>query len=164
MTFPGFTQDSLKFLANLKANNTREWFADNKKTYETEIRQPAREFAAEMADSLEQLVGESLKTKIFRINRDIRFSKDKTPYNSHVHISWIPDRGASSPAWMFGLSPDYLTLGCGVFEFDKAAVAGRTAGALGDARADGDSASYKVHGKSHQVAFGNKQISPEDLV
>lgn len=121
--FSGFTGEAVTFLKNLKANNNRDWFLENKKTYEAEIKKPAALFSSVMAEQLHTLTGLPHKAKVFRINRDVRFSKDKTPYNSHLHISFTPESGLSSPpAWMFGLSTEYFTLGCGVFEFDKTAL------------------------------------------
>jgi uncharacterized protein (TIGR02453 family) len=121
--FTGFTDTTLDFLSGLKANNRKDWFDEHRKTYETSVRKPARAFAELMAGELESLTGEPQKPKLFRINRDIRFSKDKTPYNPHVHISWLPaGPPGSPPAFMFGLSPDYCTVGCGVFEFSKPAL------------------------------------------
>jgi uncharacterized protein (TIGR02453 family) len=122
--FTGFTDETLGFLAGLKANNTRDWFNENRKAYEAAVKQPAEAFADIMAGELETLTGVAHKPKLFRINRDIRFSKDKTPYNTHVHSAWMPvDGGEGAPAWMFGLSTEYCTLGCGVFEFPKGILA-----------------------------------------
>ncbi len=121
--FSGFTGEAVTFLKNLKAKNNRDWFLENKKTYEAEIKKPAALFSSVMAEQLQTLTGQPHKAKVFRINRDVRFSKDKTPYNSHLHISFTPEsKLASPPAWMFGLSTEYFTLGCGVFEFDKTAL------------------------------------------
>lgn len=121
--FSGFTGGAVTFLKDLKANNNRDWFLQNKKTYEAEIKKPAALFSAVMSEELQSLTGQPHKAKVFRINRDVRFSKDKTPYNSHLHISFTPESElASPPAWMFGLSTEYFTLGCGVFEFDKTAL------------------------------------------
>lgn len=117
-SFDGYAPEALHFLNDLKANNNREWFAENKKAYETFIKAPTKELAALLNSVVEDLTGLDHKAKIFRINRDIRFSKDKTPYNSHVHLSFTPANG-SPAAWMFGWSTSYLTLGCGTFEFDK---------------------------------------------
>jgi len=117
-SFDGYAPEALQFLKDLKANNNREWFSDNRKTYETFIKAPTKELAATLNAVVDDLTGRDHKAKIFRINRDIRFSKDKTPYNSHVHLSFTPADGGPV-AWMFGWSTTYLTLGCGTFEFDK---------------------------------------------
>lgn len=134
--FTGFTGDTLGFLAGLRANNTREWFAANKAAYERSMKKPAQAFAQLMAAELERLTGEPHTAKIFRVNRDLRFSKDKTPYNAHLHLSWTPARAApDAPAFMFGLAPDYCTLGCGVFAFSEPGLAAwraDLAGARGD--------------------------------
>lgn len=134
--FTGFTDETLAFLRDLKADNTKEWFAANKASYEAAVKKPAQAFAQVMAGELERLTGVAQKPKIFRINRDLRFSKDKTPYNTHIHISWTPIGGtADSPAFMFGLSTEYCTLGCGVFEFSKPGLAAYRSAIAG---ADGD--------------------------
>ena len=117
-----FSSEALEFLHALNGNNSKEWFDANRKTYEREIKGPTKVFSEEMNAALAELTGDALKAKIFRINRDVRFSKDKTPYNTHVHISWSPTEGAVKPGMMFGLGLDYLSLGCGVFEFDKQAI------------------------------------------
>lgn len=117
-TFDGYAPEALQFLNDLQANNNREWFTEHRKTYETFIKTPTRDLAALLNEIVGELTGTAHKAKIFRINRDIRFSRDKTPYNSHVHLSFSPTQG-SSAAWMFGWSTRYLTLGCGTFEFDK---------------------------------------------
>ena len=55
------------------------------------------------------------------MHRDLRFSKDKTPDNSHLHISFIPACAmAAPPHWFFGLETDSLAVGSGIFRFDKA--------------------------------------------
>lgn len=116
--FTGFTDDTLDFLSGLKANNTREWFADNRPVHERSVKKPAQAFSQLMAAELEKLTGAPQNPKIFRINRDVRFSNDKSPYNTHIHMSWTPGSGGEgAPAFMFGLSTDYCTTGCGVFEF-----------------------------------------------
>jgi uncharacterized protein (TIGR02453 family) len=118
--FAGFPQDAFRFLAGLKANNSREWFAENRQRYETGLKLPAEAFAAALCDELEKLTGAAHDAKIFRIHRDVRFSKDKTPYNAHLHISFLPQTDyPSPPAWHFGLHPDRLSIGAGVFTFDK---------------------------------------------
>jgi len=119
-TFAGFSGDAVQFLKDLKANNKREWFNANKKVYETEIKKPAETFCEAMIKDLDGLTGRTHSSKIFRIHRDVRFSKDKTPYNTHLHIGFMPTSDmAAPPSWFFGLDTEKLTLGTGIFGFDK---------------------------------------------
>ncbi len=121
LKFAGFSPAALGFLDDLKVNNTRDWFAANKTTYETEIKRPAASFCETMSGQLTKLTGRDHKAKVYRIHRDVRFSKDKTPYNAHLHISFEPESNLQSPPmWFFGLGTEKLSLGCGVFGFDKA--------------------------------------------
>lgn len=119
----GFTEDSLSFLKALEAHNDRDWFAAHKSDYERELKLPAEDYCEAMRMKLEALCGIDHKAKIFRIYRDVRFSKDKTPYNAHVRMSFVPVTGPSSkPGWFFSLEPDHVVLGVGVFQYDKAAL------------------------------------------
>ncbi len=118
--FDGFGKDLLRFLRALQKNNERDWFQANKTTYEAAFKAPAAQFCDVMEDELQELTGHIYKSKVFRLHRDLRFSKDKTPYNTHLHISWTP-QGVSgvAPMWMFGLEPGDLTVGVGIFQFEK---------------------------------------------
>ena len=118
--FDHFSDAALTFLSDLAAHNRRDWFTAHKQIYETEIKEPAKRFGAAMTDALHDLTGQIHSAKIYRINRDVRFSKDKTPYNAHLHLSFAPEADcAGPPMWFFGLSPDKLTVGCGVFQYAK---------------------------------------------
>ena len=85
------SKDTLQFLDDLKANNNREWFLDNKKRYET-FKKDYHQLVADFLDAMKPLDPslEMLEVKncTFRINRDIRFSKDKSPYKSHLGV-WL---------------------------------------------------------------------------
>ncbi|MGI9508310.1 MAG: DUF2461 domain-containing protein [Geminicoccaceae bacterium] len=119
-SFPGFPKEAISFLRELRAHNERAWFNERKSIYEREIKLPAKAFSTVMAARLEDLTAKRHGYKIFRIHRDVRFSKDKTPYNTHLHIAFIPEHGqAKPPCWFFGLDPEKLTLGAGIFAFDK---------------------------------------------
>lgn len=121
--FNSFSPEALSFLGDLKANNTKEWFTANKSIYEAHLKEPGKRFADAMTLSLRDLTGQDHVSKIFRIHRDVRFSKDKTPYNAHLHMAFTPDGTAGQPPmWFFGLSPDRLSLGCGVFQYEKEAL------------------------------------------
>ncbi|MDI5950585.1 DUF2461 domain-containing protein [Flavobacterium yafengii] len=85
------SKDTLQFLDDLKANNNRDWFLENKKRYEA-VKKEYQQLVGDFLDvmkpldpSLEML---EVKNCTFRINRDIRFSKDKTPYKSHLGV-WL---------------------------------------------------------------------------
>ncbi len=115
--FPG---DAVQFLKDLKNNNNRDWFAQNKPIYEQTVKRPAQAYCELMCAELNSLTGMPHQSKIFRVHRDVRFSKDKTPYNAHLHISFLPVEGSgASPAWFFALEPAKLIFGVGAFGFDK---------------------------------------------
>ncbi|MEX0279812.1 MAG: DUF2461 domain-containing protein [Arenibacterium sp.] len=121
--FDHFPNEALTFIADLRENNRRDWFAENKHIYETAVKAPALSFADAMAVELKSLTGVAHKSKLFRVYRDVRFSKDKTPYNAHIHIAFSSlDGQANAPMWFFGVKPDRVSLGCGVFRFDKAGL------------------------------------------
>lgn len=85
------SKDTLQFLDDLKANNNRDWFLENKKRYEA-FKKDYQQLVADLLNAMKPLDPslEMLEVKncTFRINRDIRFSKDKTPYKSHLGI-WL---------------------------------------------------------------------------
>lgn len=116
--FSGFAMETIDFMKELKANNNREWFNDNKKVYEQDYKAPALAFADILAGELQSLTGSIHTPKLFRIHRDVRFSKDKTPYKAHLHLSFTPQHGTESPpCWFFGLDTTSLSLGVGIFAF-----------------------------------------------
>jgi uncharacterized protein (TIGR02453 family) len=114
-----FPKETVSFLRALKKNNNRPWFTDNKDRYERFVKEPAEIFAELMIVELEQLTGQPHKPKIFRVYRDVRFSKDKTPYNTHVHMTFFPIGAKAGVGWFFGLDTEQVTLGGGVFQFGK---------------------------------------------
>ena len=85
------TKESLQFLDDLKKNNNRDWFLDNKKRYEV-FKKDYHQLVSDLLDAMKPLdpALELLEVKncTFRINRDIRFSKDKSPYKAHLGI-WM---------------------------------------------------------------------------
>ena len=115
--FANMVDEAVGFLAELRDNNNRDWFQDNKARYAAAIKHPGSAFGDVIATALLDLTGAEHTTKLFRANRDVRFSKDKTPYNTHMHILW--SSGPGVPGWFFGISPDYVTAGCGLMAFDK---------------------------------------------
>lgn len=86
-TFQGFPDDTLKFLKALGFHQSREWFHENKKHYEKAVKNPLGdmiEAASERFEADKIPLRANRKTSLYRVNRDIRFSKNKDPYNTHM--------------------------------------------------------------------------------
>ncbi|HEA23350.1 MAG TPA: DUF2461 domain-containing protein [Pricia antarctica] len=86
MLHPAITKEALYFLGKLKKNNDREWFNDHKTEF-TEHQNEVKDFYALAMDNL-KVHDQIEKMKMFRIYRDVRFSKDKTPYKAHFAVSY----------------------------------------------------------------------------
>ena len=86
--FPGFSPKALNFFRELEKNNDRNWFAAHKELFESEVRRPMIELTALICDDFRKIAADYVPEKpekaIFRIYRDTRFSKDKTPYKTHI--------------------------------------------------------------------------------
>jgi len=140
LPFQGFPAETVSFLADLRDNNEREWFTPRKAAYERAVKAPGQAFAQAMADELKDLTGLDHRTKLFRVHRDVRFSKDKRPYNAHLHVGFMTEDepGATRPyqlGWYVGLDPERLTVGAGAFDFSPHALdryRARVAGPDGD--------------------------------
>src|SRR5262245_13677571 len=92
---PVFPQSGLAFLRKLKKNNNREWFHEHKSDYEEHVRQPMVEIVEFLAGQFSRFAPEIVaapKVSLYRINRDTRFSKDKSPYKTHIAASF-PQKG-----------------------------------------------------------------------
>ena len=84
---PYFDKDSLKFLKQLEKNNNREWFNENKQRYINNLKEPFELFIGDLIDAMQPHFEElhiSPKDAIFRIYRDVRFGKDKSPYKTKI--------------------------------------------------------------------------------
>jgi uncharacterized protein (TIGR02453 family) len=121
--FPGFP-GAQAFLAGLEAHNERDWFNAHKADYERTIKGPAEAFVACVEPALTKIAGAPVTGRIFRIYRDVRFSKDKRPYNTHLHIAFgsggagrMASREDMPRGYFFGLYPDRAVLGAGGFHF-----------------------------------------------
>jgi len=102
--FPGFRAEALAFLRDLRANNDRAWFQRRKALYEDELLWPARCLVAGLAEASRAagtpLSGNPTKN-VFRIYRDTRFSKDKSPYKTHVGVYVTPSGDKSDNGGLY---------------------------------------------------------------
>lgn len=85
------TKSFYNFLAKLELNNHKEWFDQNRKEYEEFVKIPFEDFSVELGKAISEFdpeISADYKKNIFRINRDIRFSKDKTPYKTNRSVAY----------------------------------------------------------------------------
>jgi uncharacterized protein (TIGR02453 family) len=120
-----FKPDFLQFFIDLAPNNNKEWFDINRKRYEQIIKEPFKKFVQHLIDELSKTdeAYKNLEAKdcIFRINRDIRFAKDKSPYKMMVSAVIAPG-GKKSKAIngvYFEFGPEYVRVYGGIYEIEK---------------------------------------------
>jgi uncharacterized protein (TIGR02453 family) len=115
-----FTPAALTFLRKLKANNRREWFQPRKDQFDELLRQPLVALCEQVSDDLRSFAVEHVTPAAKaarRIYRDVRFSKDKTPYQTNVY-ALFPRAGLGTDAaavFYFGVSPEELRIAVGLF-------------------------------------------------
>src|SRR4051812_38810038 len=110
--FTGFPKSAVAFLAQLAANNEKAWFDAHRETYDNDLMEPARAFVSALGPAL-QKVSKGIRYEpkvngsIMRINRDTRFSNDKSPYKTHFDLwFWKGDEKSwSHPGFFFRLTP-----------------------------------------------------------
>lgn len=122
--FNGFGGPFFSFLEELKRNNDRHWFQANKPRYDTEVVAPMLAFIDAMAPRLREIslhytaIPRKSGGSMFRIYRDTRFSKDKTPYKTHVACQFRHEAGgdAHAPGFYVHLEPGRIAVGGGVWQ------------------------------------------------
>ena len=123
--FQGFSPQLPKFFRDLQANNNKQWFEVNKSVFQNIVVKPALQFITAMEPVVSKfhppLKAEArLNGSLRRIHRDVRFSKDKTPYNPRLHIIfWAGSHPNRSPACHVVLSETHMGIGAGQWGFDK---------------------------------------------
>ena len=128
---PHFTPELLTFLRQLKRNNNRDWFNANKPRFIEHVRDPLSKFVVDFAPKLKK-ISPHFKAdprpnggSIFRIYRDTRFSKDKTPYKTWAAVQFRHDAGKDvhAPGFYLHLEPGGVFAGVGVWHPDSSALA-----------------------------------------
>jgi uncharacterized protein (TIGR02453 family) len=134
---PSFTKDLFEFLADLRRNNNREWFQANKRRYEQSVQDPALEFISDFAPLLDEISSHFRADprpsggSLFRIYRDVRFSKDKSPYKTQTGIRFRHRLGKDvhAPVYYLHLEPGQSFAGVGIWHPDSATL-GKIRGAI----------------------------------
>jgi len=124
MAFSGFPKECVKFFTQLAKNNNKLWFEAHREEYENFVLLPAQEFVMAMGGRLQKLspginADPRVNRSLFRLNRDVRFSKDKRPYKTHLAMMFWE---GSAPrmecsCYYFHLEPPNLMLGVGIYMF-----------------------------------------------
>ncbi len=118
--FPGFPGEALTFLRQLRRNNDRTWFVANKETYEGKVRGPMVALVTALGGAMQGFAPEMItdpKRAIYRIYRDVRFSRDKSPYKTHIAATFSP-MGLAKHAcagFYFHVAPEEVLVAGGVY-------------------------------------------------
>lgn len=127
--FAGFPREGFDFLRDLAENNNKPWFEANRRGYDEGLLEPGRLFAVAMGMALSEFAPgihaePRVSGSIFRIHRDIRFSRDKRPYKTHFDMwFWQGHRHSRDcPGYFLRLTPDAVLVGAGRHAFDKATL------------------------------------------
>ena len=155
-----FPQGATRFLAAVSRNNRKEWFDKHRAEYEADVLEPARDFVIELGSKLRKLrpklqVDPRTNYGVKRINRDVRFSRNKKPYKDHQTLWWW--EGAEkerSPGYWFDLHPKNVILAVGLYMADpkvleryrEAVVDDRRGGALDRMIKGFEKKGYKLDG------------------
>lgn len=122
-----FSPEILTYLSDLKENNSRDWFQANKSRYEEHVKQPFLEFIGDFATRLGS-ISKHIRAdprpnggSLFRIYRDVRFSKNKDPYKTHAAAQFRHEMGKDvhAPGFYFHIQPGTILAGSGIWHPDS---------------------------------------------
>jgi uncharacterized protein (TIGR02453 family) len=122
-----FTPALFKFMRELKDNNERKWFNENKHRYIGDLKEPAMDFVLDFGQHLDG-ISPHFKAdprgqggSLFRIYRDVRFSKNKDPYKTHtgIYFSHLAGKGVHTPGFYLNLEPKNNWVGLGIWRPDS---------------------------------------------
>jgi len=125
-----FTDDLFRFLKELRQHNERDWFQRNKERYETAVRGPFISFIGDLGVPLKKINPYMIADpqpaggSMMRIYRDIRFSRDKSPYKTSVAAHFWHSQGeeGATPAYYLHLEPGHSMIGAGIWRPGPAAL------------------------------------------
>jgi uncharacterized protein (TIGR02453 family) len=124
--FNGFPKECVTFFEELTKNNDKVWFEKHKTDFEDYVMEPARAFVVAMGERLREIASDvvadpRVDKSIFRIYRDVRFSKDKTPYKTHLALWFWEGDGprVDNSGFYFQVDRFTLFLGVGIYIFSR---------------------------------------------
>ncbi|MCA9664837.1 MAG: DUF2461 domain-containing protein [Myxococcales bacterium] len=128
---PHFTPELYAFLEELVENNDRDWFTANKARYEEHVKEPMlrfiSDFQAPLARVSKHFVADPRPQggSMFRIYRDTRFAKDKTPYKTHLaaHFRHETAKDVHAPGFYLHIEPESVMIGAGLWRPDSGVAA-----------------------------------------
>lgn len=128
--FNGFPKALPEFFDRLTENNSKEWFDANRKQYESDVKTPSIAFVNVMGERLAAIRPDinaipKVNQSLFRLNRDTRFSHDKSPYKTNMGILfWIgAGKRMERPGFYFHYEPGMVMLGAGMHQLTKQGLA-----------------------------------------
>ncbi len=126
MTFSGFGPQALPFFKALAFHQSKDWFASNRSAYEDEVKTPLGDLidalAAEFAAAKIPLKGDR-KSSLFRLHRDVRFAKDKSPYKTHAGAVMTRSGAKSDPGLLYiHIAPEGCFAAAGFYQAEPAAL------------------------------------------
>ncbi len=121
-----FTPKLFRFLRDLTKNNNKLWFEENKERYREDVRDPFLDFIADFAPRLRKInpyfIADQrpLGGSLFRVYRDVRFSRDKTPYKTMAAAQFNHEKGKNvhAPGFYLHLEPGEVFAGAGIWHPD----------------------------------------------
>lgn len=121
--FAGFKPETIKFLEELRNNNNRAWFNDNKARYEERVLDVALQFIQSMQEPLSRFaprftaVPKRMGGSLMRVYRDTRFSKNKLPYKTNIGMQFRHEQAKDvhAPGYYVHIDPDEVFLGAGLW-------------------------------------------------
>ena len=154
MTNPYFTTRGMSFLDEIDKNNNRDWFHENKSRYEDLIRTPALNFIDDIRNELTHIsphflaVSKKVGGSLMRVHRDVRFSRDKSPYKTNIGIQFRHEMGKDvhAPGFYLHIESGDCFIGVGIWRPDSTAL-----GKIRDAIIE--------HDKNWLMAINNKKFN-----
>ncbi len=123
MTERYFTKQTFTFLSSLAANNSRGWFEEHKQDYENLVRAPALDFISDMAHEMPSIsrhfraVPKKVGGSLMRVQRNLRFSRDKTPYKTNIGMHFRHEVGKDihAPGYYVHIEPGECFVAIGLW-------------------------------------------------